>query len=47
MDFIVANYNDVVKTDGYLKMPNELKNKLTLGLAAEDTFVGLKRKWKK
>ena len=44
MDFIIPNYNSVVKTGEYLYMSNALKDRLTLDLAAEDTFVGLKRK---
>ena len=44
VDFIISNYSDVVKTDGYLKMSNELKNCLTLELDAAGIFVGLKRR---
>ena len=46
MDFIIPNYNAVVKTDEYLNMSIGLKDRLTLQLAAEDTFIGLKRKRK-
>ena len=44
MDFVVANYNAVVKTDEYRSMSAELMDRLTQELAAEHTFVGLKRK---
>ena len=46
MDFIIPNYNTVVKTYEYLHMANAFKDRLTLELAEEDTVVGLKRKRK-
>ena len=46
LDFIIPNLNDVVKTEEYRKMSDDLKNRLIQELAEEHVLVGLKRKRK-
>ena len=44
-NFIVPNFNAVVKTTGYKNMSEELRSRLIQELAEENVFVGLKRKF--
>ena len=46
VDFIIPNLNNVVKTEEYRKMSDDLKNQLIQELAAEHALVGLKRRRK-
>lgn len=41
LDFLIPNFNDLVKTDGYKEMQDELKNRLIEDLADEYLFVGM------
>lgn len=44
LDFIIPKFNNVVKTEGYKSMPDELQQRLIQDMAAENVFEGLKRK---
>ena len=44
LDFIVPNLNNIVMTDEFGKMPDDLKMRLLKELAKEDALVGLKRR---
>ena len=44
LDLAVSNLNDVVKTEGYKSMSDELQKHLIQELADEDLLVGLQRK---
>ena len=41
LDFVIPNFNAVVKSGAYKKMPDELKNRLIHELADQDAFVGM------
>ena len=40
---MIPNFNKIVKSEGYKKMPDELKIRLTEEIADENAFAGMKR----
>ena len=40
---MIPNFNGVVKSEGYKKMRDELKIRLTEEIAGENAFAGMKR----
>ena len=46
LDFVIPNFNTIVKSGGYDRMPEELRNRLIHEIANEDAFVGIARKVK-